>query len=216
MQRLIPLLLLACLPLTAQKAADADRWEPAMQEFARQDRENPPPQGGIVFIGSSSIRRWDLKKSFPDLPVVNRGFGGSVIADSIRYFDRIVTPLKPKAIVLYAGDNDIGRGMTAQEVFSDYKRFVAKAHASLPDAKIIFLAIKPSIRRRAMMLTISGADNLIMERTLTHPLLEYVDLFEPMLDKQGEPRPELYVADGLHLSDEGVALWARILRPYLQ
>lgn len=186
-----------------------------MQDFAKQDKASPPPQGGIVFLGSSSIRRWDLKKSFPDLPVVNRGFGGSVIADSIRYFDRIVTPLKPKTVVLYAGDNDIGRGMTAQEVFSDYKRFVAKAHASLPKAKIVFLAIKPSIRRRSMMMTVAGADNLIREYTLTHPLLEYVDVYEPMLDPRGEPQPDLFVEDGLHLSDKGVALWTRILRPYL-
>ncbi len=104
--------------LVAQNAQDPDRWESAMQAFEKQDKQNPPEKGGIVFIGSSSIRRWDLKKSFPDLDLINRGFGGSVIADSIRYFDRIVTPLKPRTVVLYAGDNDIGRGMTAQEVFA--------------------------------------------------------------------------------------------------
>jgi hypothetical protein len=110
MIRLVTALLLASCALFAQNANDPERWEPAMQAFEQQEQ---PAKGGIVFIGSSSVRRWDLKKAFPDLPVVNRGFGGSVIADSIRYFDRIVTPLKPKTVVLYAGDNDIGRGMTA-------------------------------------------------------------------------------------------------------
>lgn len=183
-----------------------------MQAFEKMEQ---PAKGGIVFIGSSSIRRWDLEKSFPDLPVINRGFGGSVIADSIRYFDRIVAPLEPKTVVLYAGDNDIGRGMTAQEVFTDYKRFVSTVHSSLPNAKIVFIAVKPSIRRRNMLLTVSGANNLIMEYTLTDPRLEYADIYTPMLDANGEPPADLFVEDGLHLSDKGVALWTQVLRPYL-
>lgn len=217
MLRLLTALLLASVSAFAQTPNDPDRWEPDMQAFEKKDKENPPAKGGIVFLGSSSIRRWDLPKYFPDLPLVNRGFGGSVIADSIRYFDRIVTPLQPKTVVLYAGDNDIGRGMTAQEVFSEYKRFVATARGSLPpEAKIVFIAIKPSIRRRAMLLTVSGANHLIMEYAQRDPMLEFVDIATPMLDDDGEPRTALYVEDGLHLSPEGEKLWAGILRPYLK
>ncbi len=215
MFRLFTTLLFACAALVAQNAQDPDRWEPAMQAFEKQDRENPPEKGGIVFLGSSSIRRWDLKKSFPDLDLINRGFGGSVIADSIRYFDRIVAPLKPRTIVLYAGDNDIGRGMTAQEVFVDYKRFVEKVHGSLPKTKIVFIAIKPSLRRKALLLTVSGANNLIMEYTLTDDRLEYADIETPMLDGEELPAAELFAEDGLHLSPKGEKLWAKVLRPYL-
>lgn len=183
-----------------------------MQTFEQQQQ---PDKGGIVFIGSSSVRRWDLRKAFPDLPVINRGFGGSVIADSIRYFDRIVTPLKPTTVVLYAGDNDIGRGLTAQEVFSDYKRFVAVVHKSLPEAKIVFIAIKPSIRRKNLLLTVSGANNLIREYTLTDDRLEFADIATPMLGDHEVPPADLFVEDGLHLSPKGEAMWARVLRPYL-
>jgi len=215
MLRLAAAVLLTSLTLFGQAASDPERWEPAMQAFEESDKANPPAKGAIVFIGSSSIRRWDLKKWFPDVDAINRGFGGSVIADSIRYFDRIVTPLKPKTIVLYAGDNDIGRGLTAQEVFTDYKRFVAKAHASLPKAKIVFIAIKPSIRRKTMLMTVSGANNLIREYTLTDGRLEFADIATPMLGDDEVPPADLFVEDGLHLSAKGEAMWTKVLRPYL-
>ena len=135
-------------PLWAQVTqSDPDRWESAIQAFEAGEKAQPSPEGGIVFIGSSSIRFWDLAKWFPQLPVVNRGFGGSEIADSTRYADRILLPLTPRVVVLYAGDNDISQGKTPDQVASDYRAFVAKVHGALPKTRIVFIAVKPSLSR---------------------------------------------------------------------
>src|SRR5438094_7398035 len=132
----------------AVPAADQpDRWESAIRAVEEQDRMAPPPPGGNVFVGSSSIRFWKLADSFPDLACVNRGFGGSEMADSARYADRIVTPYKPRVVVLYAGDNDLALGKSPEAVRDDYKQFVAKVRAKLPDVKIVCIAVKPSLQR---------------------------------------------------------------------
>lgn len=123
------------LSLAAMPAADgASRWEPDIRSFEASDRERMPQPGGIVFIGNSSIRGWDVAKPFPGLPVINRGFGGSQIADSVEFAARIVIPYKPKTVVFYAGDNDINAGKTPQQVLSVYREFVAKVLGALPDA----------------------------------------------------------------------------------
>jgi len=206
MRTLILALALAALPLAAQ---DADRWEPAMQAFEKADKANPPKKGGVVFYGSSTIRRWDLDKSFP-------GFGGSTMPDAIRYLDRVVLPLEPRTIVLYEGDNDIGRGGTAPQVFQDFQTFVEKVHAESPDTKIVFLAIKPSIARWHLIDQMRAANLMIQEYTYEDPRLIYVDTEEPMLGEDGEPRPELFVEDGLHMTDKGYAVWTDLVKPHLK
>src|SRR5689334_9747608 len=101
--------------------------------FADADHDNPPPTNAIVFVGSSSIRLWKtLAQDFPNHQVINRGFGGSQIIDSVNYADRIVFPYKPRQIVMYAGGNDINAKKTPEQVFADYRAFVAKVHAELP------------------------------------------------------------------------------------
>ena len=126
-----------------------DRWEPAIQKFEEADKLSPPPQNAIVFIGASSIVRWNLKESFPELgaQAINRGFGGSLAADSTRYADRIVIPYKPRMVVFYAGDNDVEANHTPQQIADDFAAFERKVHAALPETQIVFISIKPSIRR---------------------------------------------------------------------
>src|SRR5687767_7656201 len=139
-----------------------------------------PPRDAVLFVGSSSIRMWKtLEKDFPDLTVINRGFGGSTIRDSIRYADRIIIPYHPKRIVLYAGDNDVAQGMTAQLVFCDYKEFVAVVRLKLPAVRIDYIAIKPSIKRWAMVDTMREANRLIREYAKSHKNLGYIDIFPP-------------------------------------
>ena len=205
---------LAAIPVLAAAAARPDRWEPAIAAFEKQDRQTPPPQEGILFIGSSSIRMWDVKRSFPDLPVINRGFGGSQIADSARYAERIVLPYRPKVVVFYAGDNDIAAGKTPATVAGDFQEFVRKVHAGLPQTRIVFIAIKPSIRRWALVDKVREANRLIRAVTEKDERLVYVDVDEPMIG-DGKPRAELFLADGLHLSAEGYQIWADLVRPHL-
>ena len=120
--------------LAAQRRREADRWESAIKKFEEGDRVNPPPQNAIVFIGASSIVRWNLPESFPELgpKAINRGFGGSLAADSTRYADRIVIPYKPRIVVFYAGDNDVEANHTPEQIAGDFSAFEQKVHAALP------------------------------------------------------------------------------------
>lgn len=215
--------LLLTLPAALRAADDADaaeqarirRWESAIQKFEQADRDNPPTAGGVLFVGSSSIRMWDLDKWFPDLDATNRGFGGSHIADSVHYFDRFVTPHKPRIIVLYAGDNDIAGNKSPCRVLDDFRKFVAKVEKSLPGTKVVFIAIKPSLRRWNLVLRMRAANALIAAECAENDLLEYVDIDAPMLGEDGMPRKELFAKDGLHLSPAGYELWTELLEPHL-
>ena len=195
--------------------AEPDRWEEDIAAFEAADRQHAPAPGGIVFIGSSSIRKWDLDRWLPGKNAVNRGFGGSQIADSVRYADRILIPLKPRRVVLYAGDNDINAGKTPAVVLADYKSFVAKVHAALPETKIAFIAIKPSLKRWELVSTMREANALVRQAAASDTRLDYIDIDGPMLGTDGRPKPELFVDDGLHLSDAGYRLWTSIVEPYL-
>lgn len=117
-----------------------DRWEKAIQSFENKDKKTPPPKNAVLFVGSSSIRMWDLPKYFPGLKVINRGFGGSQVADSVQYMSRIITPHIPQVVVLYAGDNDIAAGKSPETVFSDFKKFADSLRRDLPEARLIYIS----------------------------------------------------------------------------
>ncbi|MEZ5366771.1 MAG: SGNH/GDSL hydrolase family protein, partial [Bryobacterales bacterium] len=185
------------------------------QAFEKADKAHPPKKGGVVFYGSSSIRKWDLAKAFPGKDYVNRGFGGSTMPDAIQYLDRVVLPLQPTTIVLYEGDNDIGRGDTGPIVFRDFKTFVDKVHAKLPQTKIVYLAIKPSLARWHLIEQMRTANLMIKEYCYEDPRLIYVDTEKPMLGPDGTPRKDLFVEDGLHMTDKGYAIWNKLVAPYL-
>lgn len=206
------MMILTLLLLAAQ---NPDRWEKAITAFEQRDRQTPPPQEAVLFVGSSSIRMWKLETSFPDLDAINRGFGGSKIADSTRYADRIVLPHRPRVVVLYAGDNDVASGMTPDEVFRDYLAFVKKVHAALPETRIVYLPIKPSVKRWALWPKMKEANGRIAEHAATDDRLEYADTAAPMLATGAPPATDLFLKDGLHLSEKGYAMWAEVLRPYL-
>jgi lysophospholipase L1-like esterase len=205
--------------LWAQAAsADADRWESAIKKFEDADKVTPPPQNAIVFIGASSIVRWNLRESFPELgpQAINRGFGGSLAADSTRYADRIVIPYKPRMVVFYAGDNDVEANHTPAQIAGDFAAFERKVHAALPDTQIVFISIKPSIRRFPWIEQIKGANALVKQYCATHAHLTFVDIVPQMLGADGKPRKELLVEDGLHMTPAGYKIWNDALRPILQ
>ena len=205
----------SALQTSTEQQVNPDRWESVIRSFEESDRKNSPPEGGIVFLGSSSFRRWDLQKSFPGRGLINRGFGGSQMADAIRYVDRIVLPLKPRTIFLYEGDNDTGSGKTPETVEREFRQLVAIIHQALPQAKIVFVSIKPSIRRWHLIDVARAANARIRAICDKHDLLEYVDAASPLLGDNGEPRADLFVEDELHLNDAGYAIWAELIAPYL-
>ena len=192
-------------------------WEKTIQEFEKSDKSSPPPEGVVVFVGSSSIRMWKtLENDMAPIPVVNRGFGGSEIEDSVRHLDRIVTPYKPSAVVLYAGDNDIAGGKSPDRVCEDFKGFAEKLNQSLPDVSLFFIAIKPSPSRWSFWPRMNEANMLISKYAASQARVFYLDVATSMLDPEGNARPELFLDDMLHMNDAGYRLWTSIIKSALQ
>lgn len=216
MKRLI-ILLFALLPLLAQaRENDHAQWNPAITAFEAADRAHPPAPGSVLFIGSSSIEHWkSLAADFPEAKVINRGFGGSVISDSTYFADRIVAPYHARAIVMYAGDNDLQAGNSPEQVRDDFAAFVRKARAVDPGVPIAFIAIKPSVARAALLPEIRQANALVRAYATTEKGVTYLDVFTPMLGKDGAPQPDLFVEDGLHMNRKGYLLWIGIIKPWL-
>jgi lysophospholipase L1-like esterase len=209
-------LVFALLVLAYCAQAQTNRWDAEIAAFEAQDRTNPPPKNALLFIGSSSIRLWKtLAQDFPEHKVINRGFGGSQIADSIQFTDRIVIPYKPKMVVLYAGGNDINSGKTPEQVASDFKAFVRQIHAKLPETRVAYISIAPNPARWAQVDRVRSANELIRDFTKTNARLTFIDVFPHMLGDDGQPRPEIFVEDRLHMNEKGYALWTRLMRPIL-
>ncbi|MEX0715338.1 MAG: SGNH/GDSL hydrolase family protein [Planctomycetaceae bacterium] len=212
---------LACCALVradepaVEPANEFVRWESTIRQFENRDRESPPPKGSVLFAGSSSARLWDVEQSFPDLEAINRGFGGSVIADSTHFAERFILPLEPRIVVLYAGDNDLSRGKSPEAVAADFRAFVEKVRKGLPEVKIVFIGIKPSIRRWNLWEKMRQANGLTRAECEKDEALVFVDVAPAMLGDDGRPRKELFVADGLHLSEEGYAVWTKLVAPHL-
>lgn len=200
---------------TADDAAFA-KWEGDIAAIEAKIKSGESPQGSILFVGSSSIRLWKLKESFPERVTSNHGFGGSQMADSVHFFERIVVPVKPSVIVIYAGDNDIAQKTPPQVVAEDFAQFAAKVKEQLPEChKVIFVAIKPSVKRWALADTIKATNQLIRTNCEKDDRLHYLDVWTPMLDANGQPRPELLLEDGLHMNADGYQIWTEALEAVL-
>ena len=205
------------LPIASVSADhDSSRWEKYIARFEAADKKQMPQPDGVLFIGSSSIRMWKtLEQDFAGLPVINRGFGGSQIADSNHFAGRIVHPYKPRQIVLYAGDNDVAGGKSPETVLADFQQFLKTVRAKLPKVRVSFIAIKPSLSRWKLSGKMAMANSLVRDACGKDKRLDYIDIWQPMLDDNGKPRPDLFLGDGLHLNAKGYALWTSIVKPHL-
>jgi lysophospholipase L1-like esterase len=199
---------------TQQPQKDADRfarWEKEVAAIEKRLAEKPPKPGCVAFAGSSTIRLWDLEKSFPGAGYVNVGFGGSQIPDSTHFAGRLITPHKPRAVVFYAGDNDVALGRTPEQVLADFKAFCA----AVPECRILFLAIKPSVARWKQFDVQKKANALVREFCASDARLAFVDTVPLMLGPDGMPAAALFVKDGLHLSPAGYEKWTAAVRAAL-
>jgi lysophospholipase L1-like esterase len=207
--------LVGCLFIAGVQAQPA-KWEPEIRAFEAADKTNPPPAVGIVFVGSSSVRLWKtLAEDFKGFRTINRGFGGSQMDDSAFYADRIVLPYRPRQVMVYAGDNDIAAGKNPAEVLAAFKDFVQKVHRELPETEIDYISIKPSPSRWKWVKEIRETNRLIASWAKSQPRVQFIDVFEPMLGDNGQPREELFQPDRLHLNPRGYALLASLVRPFL-
>lgn len=192
-------------------------FEKEILAFEARDKTNPPPKGAVLFIGSSSIRLWKtLAQDLPGYHVVNRGFGGSQISDSIHFTDRIVLPYEPGVIVLYAGGNDINAKKSPETVAADFKTFVTQVRAKLPKTKIACISIAGNPARWNQVEQVRAANKLIRDFTATQDGLSFIDVFPHMLGDDGAPRPDIFVADRLHMNEKGYLIWKRVVGEHLQ
>ena len=209
------LLSLVALALGDDTTAERDpaRWEEAIQRFEEWDAKNSVPQDAVLFAGSSSIVGWSTGRDFPELPVINRGFGGSYISEVSHFFGRIVAPYKPAVIVFYAGDNDIADDKSPARVLDDYQKFVGLVRDQLPGTRVVFITIKPSLARWSKWPQMHEANELIRKLSAAEDDLYFADIAAPMLGSDGRPRAELFLKDGLHLNEAGYRLWTSVVAP---
>jgi len=209
----LALALVAAMPAAAQPPTD--RWEKYVAAFEAADKASPPPKGEIVFVGSSTLKRWDVAAYFPDLKIVNRGIDGTELADAVRYVDRLVLPHEPRLVVVYAGDNDISSGRMSEQVAVEFERFTRAVHAKLPQTRILYIGIKPSLLRWTQIDRMRAANLVIRAYCERDDRLAFLDFDGLMLGWDEKPRRELFVEDGLHLSPQGYQMWTTVLRPWL-
>lgn len=201
----------------AQADVNFTIWKPNLDEFAAVDQKRRPEQGGVLFVGSSTIRLWrNLAQDFRQQPVViNRGFGGSTLAACNFFAKELVLQYRPAQVLVYAGDNDLAMGRTPAQVFETFVRFTSTVRAELPNARIAYISIKPSPQRAALMPSIRQTNQLIADYLGKLQNADYIDIHTAMLTDTGQPRPELFLADMLHMNAQGYALWQSIISPYL-
>jgi lysophospholipase L1-like esterase len=182
-------------------------------ERAREGRFNGnrrPP----VFYGSSSIRLWETLAEDFDPRVLNLGFGGSTLEACDYFFARLVPPVNPRSLLLYAGDNDLGDGHSVEQVLGQFRSLATKVAASLGGVPFGFVSVKPSPARYPIIDRIRLLNDRVRREIECRPSGYYVDVFAAMLDQAGKPRAELFLEDGLHLNREGYRLWSQVLEPY--
>jgi len=190
------------------------RWEARVGRYLERDKSQHPPEGAVVFAGSSSIDIWStLKTDFPGIPVVNRGIGGTHLGDLPDFAPQLILPLHPRILVVYAGDNDLADGRSVAEVIAAFDKMRSQFHAAEPEAKLVFIALKPSPLRKALLPRMREANQKIFQLCQADPRCRFVDVFAPMLDAKGEPRTDLFGPDNLHMNQAGYRLWTSLVAP---
>ena len=206
----------APIPVAIDPVSSPD-FQKEIDDFAAADAAAAWPRNAVVFTGSSSIRLWrTLAEDFPGVAVVNRGFGGSQLRDVVHYADRVALAYPARMIVVYAGDNDIDAGRTPQQVLSDFRALLARIRLDRPKVPIVYLSIKPSPLRASQLGTQREANALVRAEAAKWRRVRFVDVATPMLDANGQPREDLFIADRLHMSPAGYEVWRRVVAPYLK
>jgi len=169
----------------------------------------------VLFLGSSSIRLWDIGRSFPKIDVVNRGFGGATTEDVLVHYDQVIAGVQPAVVIVYVGENDIAEGASAEQAAGGVLTLLARLRADMPHARIAYLSMKPTPLRWDLYPRLRAANAVIKARSGVGRF-DYLDVGGVLLAADGGPDPVLFQADGLHLGERGYKLWTEILDHYLQ
>jgi lysophospholipase L1-like esterase len=205
-----------CTNLFAQNTKPAF-WND-IQQFRKLDSVQPPPSNAILFIGSSSFTRWtDVQNYFPGYTVINRGFGGSTLADVLRYEEDVIFKYNPKQIVIYCGENDIASSdtITVNTVYNRFATLFSEIRAVSPDVAVAYISIKPSPSRWHLREKAMATNHLIEKFLKQQNNTVFIDVWKPMLTSNGKPMQELFVEDSLHMNAKGYAIWQKLIQPAL-
>lgn len=189
-----------------------------IQKFKKEDSVSFPPKNAILFVGSSSFRKWeDVQSYFPNFTIINRGFGGSTLPDVIHYANDIIIPYHPKQVLVYAGDNDLASSdtVTPQIVLNRFKVLFHIIRSNLPKANIAFVSIKPSPSRKHLMPKMDQANMLVKSFLKKQNNTAFIDVYHPMLLADKKPIPGIFIEDSLHMNEKGYAIWKKTIQPYL-
>ncbi len=204
----------AICPTTERPSAAS--FEDELAQFRSRDAATPPPEAPIVFTGSSSIALWtNLAADMAPHPVVENGLSGSRISDTLAHYESTILPYDPQGVVLYAGENELDEGLCPPCVFRDFEALVELLRAAGLDAPVLYISMKPSPARSALLDGMAEANAYIEAFAAETENVEFIDIVEPMLDETGAPRPELFTSDRLHMNEAGYAIWAAAVKPYL-
>lgn len=193
-----------------------NRWAKDILAFEAQDAANPPPKRPIVFTGSSTIRMWtNLTTDFPNMRVMNRGFGGSQVSDVNEHFERLILKYNPRQVVVYCGGNDINAGKSVEQVTADIEKFLDRMERDSPKTRVSYLAVALNPARWAQREKVAAVNNAIREMTSKRKNAEFIDIIPVMLQADGTPKPEIFLNDRLHMNEKGYALWKPVIAPRL-
>jgi len=171
--------------------------------------------GGTVFTGSSTIRMWrSLSAISSGEDILNTGFGGSKAADLERFLFPLVLKYNPKRVFIYEGDNDLWADLHPEEILNSLKQIVTRIHLVDPGTAIILIGAKPSPSRWEKKEKYLSFNQLLKDYCDKTEQVSYLDTWKTLTDAQGNPRPELYLQDQLHLNSEGYAIWNGIFKSY--
>lgn len=196
---------------------DSPFWND-IQNFKKQDSVSFPPKNAILFIGSSSFTNWkDVQDYFPGYPIINRGFGGSTLLDQLRYEKDIIFPYQPKQIVIYCGENDLAASdsTSAGMVSKRFENLFNDIRHKMPGVPVVFISLKPSPSRRHLMEKMDRANIFIGAFLVLQKNAVFIDVYHKMLNEAGQPIPEIFLDDSLHMNAKGYAIWKKEIEPYL-
>ncbi|NCC59423.1 MAG: hypothetical protein EOM12_00540 [Verrucomicrobiae bacterium] len=206
---------LVCCVLFATQTFAA--WEKEMAAFKNMDEENPPQAGLNLFVGSSTFTVWkSMQEDMPDIPLINRGFGGSQVTDLIEHFDTVIAPYNPKHIVIYEGDNDLASGKTPELVLSNYKKLLERIREQYAQVSVTVVSVKPSESRRDKIEKMNELNQKLNVWASLADNLYYLNTFDITVNGEGKPIPEYYQNDNLHLNQAGYKAWARKISEHLK
>ncbi len=211
------LLLLAGQAGFAQQETDPTVWESAMQAFDEQDRASSPPEGAIVLTGSSSIARWNdqAAAALAPLTVIARGFGGSTMEDALYHLDRVALRYKPRAILIYEGDNDTWGRVAEEKIVDQFEQIVARVHEELPETRIYVMSVKPSVARVEVWPAAQKVNGQLKAIAAADPMVHYVDAVTPFMKADGTVMTDIFVDDNLHFNTMGNLIWGATIRAAL-